>query len=240
MDKAPLATKAATSAAIFGASDACAQKLERVKEPDATRLLTTTAIGGLYFAPAARTRRGIVRVDRRGRASMASRWSLLCDGGSRHRGSSVTPSTRPLEGVDMAWMQKKLTRKNNTGARLVRADHETHPEERPQGDPDQGFIRSNFLRPPGHHRLLRGRVRAGRGPVHFTGEDQGRLTTGPDRRRGLLALRRSDQLRLHPDRVHSLICQLRVVRLDDLPFIEVACREEVSLFKSRRWRAGCL
>ena len=52
MDKAPLATKAATSAAIFGASDACAQKLERVKEPDATRLLTTTAIGGLYFAPA--------------------------------------------------------------------------------------------------------------------------------------------------------------------------------------------
>ena len=76
MDKAPLATKAATSAAIFGASDACAQKLERVKEPDATRLLTTTAIGGLYFAPAARTRRGIVRVDRRGRASMASRWSL--------------------------------------------------------------------------------------------------------------------------------------------------------------------
>ena len=46
MDKAPLATKAATSAAIFGASDACAQKLERVKEPDATRLLTTTAIGG--------------------------------------------------------------------------------------------------------------------------------------------------------------------------------------------------
>ena len=62
MDKAPLATKAATSAAIFGASDACAQKLERVKEPDATRLLTTTAIGGLYFAPAARTRRG-KRVD---------------------------------------------------------------------------------------------------------------------------------------------------------------------------------
>ena len=53
MDKAPLATKAATSAAIFGASDACAQKLEQVKEPDATRLLTTTAIGGLYFAPAA-------------------------------------------------------------------------------------------------------------------------------------------------------------------------------------------
>ena len=67
MDKAPLATKAATSAAIFGASDACAQKLEQVKEPDATRLLTTTAIGGLYFAPAVRTRRGIVssgtRVD---------------------------------------------------------------------------------------------------------------------------------------------------------------------------------
>ena len=62
MDKAPLATKAATSAAIFGASDACAQKLERVKEPDATRLLTTTAIGGLYFAPAARNRRG-KRVD---------------------------------------------------------------------------------------------------------------------------------------------------------------------------------
>ena len=63
MDKAPLATKAATSAAIFGASDACAQKLERVKEPDATRLLTTTAIGGLYFAPAARTRRDNTRVD---------------------------------------------------------------------------------------------------------------------------------------------------------------------------------
>ena len=37
MDKAPLATKAATSAAIFGASDACAQKLEQVKEPDAAR-----------------------------------------------------------------------------------------------------------------------------------------------------------------------------------------------------------
>ena len=67
MDKAPLATKAATSAAIFGASDACAQKLERVKEPDATRLLTTTAIGGLYFAPA------VLRSasDRRGHASTA-------------------------------------------------------------------------------------------------------------------------------------------------------------------------
>ena len=64
MDKAPLATKAATSAAIFGASDACAQKLEQVKEPDATRLLTTTAIGGLYFAPAARTRRDNTRVNR--------------------------------------------------------------------------------------------------------------------------------------------------------------------------------
>ena len=75
MDKAPLATKAATSAAIFGASDACAQKLERVEEPDVTRLLTTTAIGGLYFAPAARIRRGIVRAERRGHASMASRWS---------------------------------------------------------------------------------------------------------------------------------------------------------------------
>ena len=53
MNQAPLATKAATSAVIFGASDACAQKLERVEKPDATRLLTTTAIGGLYFAPAA-------------------------------------------------------------------------------------------------------------------------------------------------------------------------------------------
>ena len=69
MDKAPLATKAATSAAIFGASDACAQKLERVKEPDATRLLTTTAIGGLYFAPA-------VLRSAWENASMASGWSL--------------------------------------------------------------------------------------------------------------------------------------------------------------------
>ena len=68
MDKAPLATKAATSAAIFGASDACAQKLERVKEPDATRLLTTTAIGGLYFAPA-------VLRSAWENASTASRWS---------------------------------------------------------------------------------------------------------------------------------------------------------------------
>ena len=67
MDKAPLATKAATSAAIFGASDACAQKLERVKEPDATRLLTTTAIGGLYFAPA-------VLRSAWENASTASRW----------------------------------------------------------------------------------------------------------------------------------------------------------------------
>ena len=67
MDKAPLATKAATSAAIFGASDACAQKLERVKEPDATRLLTTTAIGGLYFAPA-------VLRSAWENASMASGW----------------------------------------------------------------------------------------------------------------------------------------------------------------------
>ena len=84
MDKAPLATKAATSAAIFGASDACAQKLERVKEPDATRLLTTTAIGGLYFAPAARTRRGIARAE------------------PRVDGVEVeTPSTRPLDGVEL-------------------------------------------------------------------------------------------------------------------------------------------
>jgi hypothetical protein len=98
MDKAPLATKAATSAAIFGASDACAQKLERVEEPDATRLLTTTAIGGLYFAPAARTRRGIGRADRRGHASMASRWSLAWRA-SRAReiqeyGAVVTPYRR--------------------------------------------------------------------------------------------------------------------------------------------------
>ena len=92
MDKAPLATKAATSAAIFGASDACAQKLERVKEPDATRLLTTTAIGGLYFAPAARTRRGIVRAERRGHASMASRWSLASEG---HRARERYKSTEP-------------------------------------------------------------------------------------------------------------------------------------------------
>ena len=141
--------------------------------------------------------------------------------------ASVTPSTRPLHGVEMAWMQKKLTRKKNTGARLVRADHAPHPEERPQGDPHESAIRSNLLRPPGHHRLLRGRVRAGRGPVHFTGEDQGRPPTSPNSGSGLLALRRPDQLRLHPDRVHPALRELRVVRLDDLSFIEVAGDEEV-------------
>ena len=49
----PLLTKMGTSAAIFGASDASAQALERAPALDRTRLAVTTAIGGLYFAPAA-------------------------------------------------------------------------------------------------------------------------------------------------------------------------------------------
>ena len=136
-------------------------------------------------------------------------------------------------------MQETLTRKNNTGARLVRADHAPHPEERPQGDFDQGSVGPNLLRPLGHDRLLRRGLRAGRRTPNFTGEDQGRPIASPNCGSGLLALRRSDQLRLHPDRVHSLIRQLRVVRLDDLSFTEVACREEVSINSSRRRRAGC-
>ena len=49
----PLLTKMGTSAAIFGASDASAQALERAPALDRTRLAVTTAIGGFYFAPAA-------------------------------------------------------------------------------------------------------------------------------------------------------------------------------------------
>lgn len=49
----PLLTKMGTSAAIFGASDASAQALERAPAIDRTRLAVTTAIGGFYFAPAA-------------------------------------------------------------------------------------------------------------------------------------------------------------------------------------------
>ena len=94
MDKAPLATKAATSAAIFGASDACAQKLERVKEPDATRLLTTTAIGGLYFAPA-------VLRSAWENASTASRW-------------------RRRDAVEATQKTHKKTRRRTSGTRRSR------------------------------------------------------------------------------------------------------------------------
>ena len=125
------------------------------------------------------------------------------------------------------------SQKNNTGARLVRADHEIDPEERPQGDFDQGFIRANLLRPARDHRLLRGRLRAGGRTLHITGKNQSRLTPSADRGSGLLALRRPDQLRVHPDRVHPALRELRVVRLDDFSFTEVARREEVTLFKSR-------
>ncbi|KAH8097136.1 hypothetical protein JL720_13 [Aureococcus anophagefferens] len=44
----PLLTKMGTSAAIFGASDASAQALERAPALDRTRLAVTTAIGGFY------------------------------------------------------------------------------------------------------------------------------------------------------------------------------------------------
>ncbi len=107
-------------------------------------------------------------------------------------------------------------------ARLVRADHEAHPEEWVEGDFDQGVVRSNLLRPLGHDRLLRGRVRAGRRPVHITGEDQGRLIASANRGRGLLALRRFDFVCVHPDRVHPALRELRVVRLDDLPVAQIA------------------
>ena len=49
----PLLTKMGTSAAIFGSSDLSAQKLEKGAKLDVQRLAVTSAIGGLYFAPAA-------------------------------------------------------------------------------------------------------------------------------------------------------------------------------------------
>ena len=49
----PIATKAATSAVVFGAGDVAAQWIEKRKKVDGLRLGMTTAIGGLYFAPAA-------------------------------------------------------------------------------------------------------------------------------------------------------------------------------------------
>ncbi|KAJ1458368.1 hypothetical protein M885DRAFT_436822 [Pelagophyceae sp. CCMP2097] len=47
----PIATKSLTAAIIFGASDATAQKIEA--SSDLRRTAVTSAIGGIYFAPAA-------------------------------------------------------------------------------------------------------------------------------------------------------------------------------------------
>lgn len=53
LQSSPIATKAATAACVFCASDISAQTIERAPKIDKTRLALTTAIGGLYFAPAA-------------------------------------------------------------------------------------------------------------------------------------------------------------------------------------------
>lgn len=53
LQSSPIATKAATAACVFCASDISAQAIERNPQIDKTRLALTTAIGGLYFAPAA-------------------------------------------------------------------------------------------------------------------------------------------------------------------------------------------
>lgn len=53
LQRAPILTKAATSASVFCASDFSAQLIEGKRKLDKTRLMLTTAIGGLYFAPAA-------------------------------------------------------------------------------------------------------------------------------------------------------------------------------------------
>uniref|UniRef100_A0A7S3JT70 Protein Mpv17 n=1 Tax=Aureoumbra lagunensis TaxID=44058 RepID=A0A7S3JT70_9STRA len=53
MSQNPILTKSMTAATVFAASDITAQRIEGQKKLDKVRLLMTTAIGGLYFAPAA-------------------------------------------------------------------------------------------------------------------------------------------------------------------------------------------
>lgn len=53
LESAPIATKAATSAVVFGASDLVAQRIEGSASVDRLRAGMAVAVGGAYFGPAA-------------------------------------------------------------------------------------------------------------------------------------------------------------------------------------------
>ena len=129
-----------------------------------------------------------------------------------------TQRHRPADRVsrDMA-AHGKLTQKNNTGARLVRADHEIDPEERPQGDFDQGSVGPNLLRPARHDRLLRGRVRAGRRTLNtLPAKIKADLLQVQIAGAGFWPFVDLISYAFIPIGVHPLIRELRVVRVDDL------------------------